>query len=155
MLVAQVGCREAGSFARHAGSVRYPCESAVHVFADGDEFHFGRDDALACIPELTHWMTGARAQWAAFFAGEMFKAVAAFGAARELFVTAREVAVVFRLHVAAFVFGDVVALQNPIATQRGDSIFDIAIKTGIAPHAARVVHAYRLIYLDFAVKTFR
>ena len=35
----------------------------THVFADGDELHLGRDDALARVPELSDRMTGAGTKW--------------------------------------------------------------------------------------------
>ena len=87
-----------------------------HVFADGDEFHLGRDDALARIPELRDGMAGAeRAERLAFRAGEMLEAIPALGLAGEFCVAAREVAVVLRFDLAAFVLGDVPSPRGSIS----------------------------------------
>ena len=82
------------------------------IFADGDEFHLGRDDALARIPELRDGMAGAGAERlrALFSAWEMVEAIPRSALAGEFFVAAREVAVVLRLHFAAVVLGDVPSL---------------------------------------------
>src|SRR4029077_17109571 len=55
MAMAEVVSREAGSFTGRAGTPRSPC------FSNGDEFHLGGDDALACIPKLGHGVTGTTA----------------------------------------------------------------------------------------------
>ena len=48
-------------------------------------------------------------------------------------------------------FFNIAALANPFRAQRRKSLCHIAVKIRIAPWAARVVHAHRLIDFDFTV----
>ena len=54
---------------------------AAQVFADGDEFHLGRDDALAGVVELSHRLAGAPEGLAACGgeAGEFDELIGALG----------------------------------------------------------------------------
>ena len=83
---------------------------------------------LTRIPELCDGVTCRSAKRFAVRAGLAFNAAKMFetifrslGAARILFVTAREVAVVFRFYIAAFVFARIAALPNPFRAQRGNA----------------------------------
>ena len=116
---------------------------AAHVFADGDVFHLGGDDALAGIPELGDGVAGAGAQRAAslaFEAGEFDEAVA-LGLAGVLGVFAGEVAVVLRFHFAAVVGLGVAAGGDPGQAERGQAFFGGAGELRVAPGAAAIVDA--------------
>ena len=83
------------------------------ILTDGNELHLGRDDPLSRIPELRDGMAGAGAEGLAFCALEVVEAILALGLAGEFFVAAREVAVVLRFDLAAFVLGDVPSPTDP------------------------------------------
>ena len=93
------------------------------VLADGDEFHLGRDDALAGVPELGDRVTFAGAQRLAALAeqaGEFDEAVL-LRLAGELGVLPGEIAVVHRLHFPPLVGRNVAAFQNPVPAQGGQA----------------------------------
>src|SRR5213593_3923758 len=81
------------------------------VFADGNEFHLGRDDALARIPELGDRMTLARAKRLALPACQSreFQEAIAPGLAGIFSVLAGKVTVVLRSHFASVVCLNVAA----------------------------------------------
>jgi hypothetical protein len=128
---------------------------AAHVFADGDEFHFGRNDALARVVELGDRCAFGRAQRLAAFggeAGEFLEAVGALGLRGVFGVFLGEVAVVLRLHRAALIFLDVVAGENPVAAEGGKALLHGAGEGGIAPRAGAVIDPDGVVFFDPAVE---
>ncbi len=109
-------CRRDAFSTCQAGRLTYG-DARRPILADGDKFHLRRDDALARIPELRDGMVGCGAERFAFRALEMVEAVLALGLAGEFFVAAREVAVVFRFDLAAFVLGHVPSPADPFLAQ--------------------------------------
>jgi hypothetical protein len=65
-----------------------------------------------------------------------------------------KIAVVLRADGTAVNFFDVVASANPFVAQRGQTLFDVSVKLRIAPRAARVVDAHRLVRLESTVEVF-
>src|SRR4030095_16209841 len=63
-----------------------------------------------------------------------------------------QISIIDRPNDSPFVFFHVAASANPFRAQRRQTLFDIAVKIGIGPWAARVVNAHRLVYFDFAVR---
>ncbi len=118
------------------------------VFADGDELHLRRHDALAGVPKLGDGMALRRAQrLAARGLREAVGAICGRGIAR---VGLREETVVARGDGAAVVFDHVGALQDPWLSQRRQALLDVAMESGIAPRPAGVVDADRVVRLDGA-----
>ena len=126
---------------------------AAHVFADGDEFHLGRDDALAGIPELGDGVAGGRAERLAAEAGKFEEAVA-LGLAGVFGVVAGEVAVVLWLDLAAFVFAHIGAGFDPLGAEGGEALGDIAIEILVAPRTRGVIDADGLVFFQRAVEAF-
>ena len=85
----------------------------------------------------------------------MLEAIAALGAAGEFFVAAREVAVVFRLDLAAFVLGHVPSPCDPLGAQRRETLRGIGRLLGVAPWPAAIVNADGLVRLQIAAEIFR
>ena len=125
------------------------------IFTDRNKLHLGGDDALTGVPELRDGMAGAGTERFAFRALEMVEAVFALGLAGEFFVAPREVAVVFRFDLAAIVLGNVPSPADPCLAQGRDTFARVAGKFRVAPWAAGVVDADRLVRLELAVEIFR
>ena len=85
----------------------------------------------------------------------MLEAISALGAAGEFFVAAREVAVVLRLDLAAFVLGDVPSPCDPFGAQRREALRGIGRLIGVAPRSAAIVNADRFVRLEVAAEIFR
>ena len=129
--------------------------SALHVFADGDEFHLGGDDALLGIPKLGDRMAGGFERAAAFaIEAREFDEAVTLGGAGELGVLATEVAVVLRLHFAAIVDDDVVASFDPSFAESGQAFGGVAFKRGIAPRAGAVIDTDGSVLFDLTVERF-
>ena len=149
-IIADVIVRKIADSGRIGGQAGRLCHP--HLLANRDEFHFGRDDAPARVPELGHGMAFGCPQGPPAMAlqtGKFHEAVL-FRLAGELGMFAGKIAVVLRLHVATVVFRHVAALQNPIASQRGQAFLGIAVETGIAPRSGAIIDAHRFIGLDGA-----
>lgn len=126
---------------------------APEVFADGDVFHFLGYNPLFGVPHLGDGVAVGRAQWEAAQSGIFFEAVFGgffFVVTRCVFVG--EVAVVFGLHIAAAVFFDVAAAEDPISAQGWEAFFDIAFEVGISPRAGSVVDADWFILFDPSIR---
>src|SRR4051812_31912886 len=85
----------------------------------------------------------------------MLEAILALGGAGELFVAAREVAIVLGLHFPAVVLGDVIPAADPIEAEWGKTFNRVKRHAWIAPRAAAIVDADRLVRLQFAAERFR
>ena len=120
---------------------------AAEVFADGDEFHLRRDDALPRIPKLRDRMPGAGAERAAALALEAgeFDEPIALGLAGVFGVFAAEVAVVLRQHFAAVVGFHVRAVRDPLRPRRRQAFIRGAGESRIAPRAGAIIDAHRLV----------
>ena len=66
-------------------------------------------------------MAGRSAKRLSFLTTKMFESVFAFSLRSELFVTACEVAVVFRFYITSFVLFRVAALADPFRAQSGNA----------------------------------
>jgi len=62
-----------------------------------------------------------------------------------------EVAVVFGFDVAAFVFFDVLAVENPLAAEGGEAFGDVAFEVGVSPRAGAVVDVDGIIFFDHSI----
>ncbi len=127
---------------------------AAHVFTDGDEFHFGRDDALAGVPKLCDRMAASGAQRFAPQPGESLLIVAP-RLAGKIPGHARMLTIVLGFDFAAFIFLHVAATLTPLAPQRGQALLEVSVERRIAPGAAAVIDTHRLVRLDLAVEGFR
>ncbi len=125
---------------------------AAQVLADRDEFHLGRHDALAGVPELGDRMVLAT-QGLPLEAGVFLELVPGGLVLVELAgVCLGEIAIVLGPGFAALVFLDVPAGQDPFAAQGRKALGHLALEVGIAPRAGTIVHADRRILLDPAVR---
>src|SRR5438093_13325407 len=61
----------------------------------------------------------------------------------------REISVINWPNESSFVFRHISACANPVRTQRWQALRDIAMKIGIAPRAARVVHAHWFVLENY------
>ena len=119
-----------------AGFGRAPLEAvrfAPHVFPNGDEFHLRRDDALAGVDQLRHHLAGPGA---------------------ERTVMRRRRSARFPRYRQARDFLDIAATQDPVAPQRRQAVFGVAVKGLVSPRAAAIVDADRFIGPGFAVEGF-
>src|SRR5438552_11475077 len=69
-------------------------------------------------------------------------------------VLSRQIPIIDRPYCAPSVFLDIAAGANPFLPQRRQTLFDITVKSRIAPRTTCVVNAHRLIALEPAVKIF-
>src|SRR5260370_31569500 len=67
----------------------------------------------------------------------------------------REKTIINRLNLSSIDFFHIPALANPFGAQRRKSLRDIAVKIGIAPGAAPVVHAHGIVYFDMTIHRLR
>src|SRR5262245_29718467 len=123
------------------------------VFADGDELHFGRDDSATGVMHLRYGVAGFRAQRLTSQTWKLFELASGLVSRVNGFFY-RAIAVVFWFDLAAFVLFHVAASDDPMAAQRGQSVAHLSVERGIAPRAASVVNANRIVDLDLAVETF-
>jgi len=72
--------------------------------------------------------------------------------ARILFSTDREIAVVFRLYIAALILFYVTASNNPTASKRRQTLANIATDSRIIPGPAVIVNSNWRVLLDRAIK---
>ena len=130
---------------------------AAHVFADRDELHLGRDDAVVGVPFLGDGIARGAQRLAALGgeAGELDELVGALRLRGKLGVLLRQVAVVLRLHFAAIVVLDIARFENPLAAQRGKAFFGGACESRIAPRAGAIIDADRIVFLDAAIERLR
>ncbi len=123
------------------------------VLADGNVFHLRRHDALLRIPQLRDRMSLARAQRLADQARVLHQAISRrLGLGCALHMNLRQIAVILGLHRPALVFLHIAALKDPIAPQRRQALLHVALERRIAPRAAAVVYAHRLVDLDLAIE---
>ncbi len=115
-------------FRRHViGNIRAPVIAVTGlwygftqlVFANSDEFHFGRDDARTCIGQLGHRIAGFRAQGARFY--RKFRDQ----------VIALDNPVIRRFDITALVFLDISTGHDPVAPQQCDALPDIDQDVGV------------------------
>src|SRR4030095_8965257 len=66
----------------------------------------------------------------------------------------RQIALLHRFNSPSVVLLNITALANPFRAQRRKSLLHITVKIRIAPWAACVVHAHRLVYFDFSIHGF-
>ena len=129
-----------GHFQQLAGALE------LHVFADGDELHLGRDDAGAGVLELRDDLAGLGAEDFVLAAVKELDRVApslGFGLRAVLL---GQITVVNGFDFPACYFFDVAALAYPIATDGGQTLRRVAVERGIAPRARRVVNAHGLVW---------
>src|SRR5213594_2050040 len=111
---------------------------ASKVLANGDELHLRRDDASSRVRQLSHSRTtrGFTRQppqsWKRF---QVHAALTLRG------VLEAQIAVIFRPHGTAFVFGRIAAVHNPFEAKRTQALAHVAKLVWIAPGPARVVDA--------------
>ncbi|MCG3163193.1 MAG: hypothetical protein JMDDDDMK_04576 [Acidobacteria bacterium] len=123
------------------------------VFTDGDEFHFGSDDAATSVMHLRDGVAGPGAQRLPAQSRKLFELASGFFACVSGFFN-RAVAVVFGFDRAAFVLFHVAASDDPLAAQGGQSVAHVALERGIAPRAACVVNADGIVDFNLAVEAF-
>src|SRR5881396_2111835 len=150
-IVAVVAGGVDAGFARAVWSagVSAPGYRASEIFANRDEFHLGRGDSLARIPKLGDRMIGGCAQWFAARGRAGSSECWAFRSDSRVLV--RQIAIINWPNDSSFDFVHISALQDPIAAQGRKPLYWIKRHAWVAPWAARVVHAYRLIDFDFTV----
>ncbi len=128
---------------------------ASEVFADGDEFHLGRDDAAARIMHLRHAGTWLRAQRRATQRGKIFEAIPFFFLPRLVGRIKSQIAIVDRLQLASLILLHIAARKNPMTTQRRQTFTHIAIDGRIAPWPTRVVNTHRRVLFERVVEVAR
>ena len=129
--------------------------SHSHVFADGNKFHFGRDDPGAGVGELSHDFTRlgteylSLGQCAAVEVERRFILTASVHDAAMLF---GEIPVINGSHRPSLILLHVAASANPLGAQRRQTFLDAALEPRIAPRATRVINAHGLVYFELAVE---
>src|SRR5262249_5661104 len=66
----------------------------------------------------------------------------------------RQPAIIYRLTFSSFVFFHIAAVANPFRAHRRQALFDIPMKIWVAPQAACIVNAHRLVHFNFTVHRF-
>ena len=107
---------------------------AAEIFADGDIFHLGRDDAFAGIVHLADIVAGPGAQRALDDVGEGFDALRTVGAGE---------AVVLGLDGAAVILLDIATAGDPFAAERGEAGHDVDAGGRIGVGAGAIIDAQR------------
>ena len=145
---------------------------APQIFTNRDEFHLGRDDALTGVVELSHSAAIAGPQWLAlqFRISNVECRMISVTSVRvrtsnfglrtsvplcRLGVRNGQVSIVDRRDRAPGGLFHIAAVANPFCPQCRQAFRYIDMLIGIAPRAARVVNADRLIHLDLAAHRFR
>ena len=108
---------------------------AAHVFADGDIFHFGRDDAAPGIGQLGDGGTGTGAKRGFDDVGEFGNVGLAAGDVDD--------AVILRLHLAAGVALHIAARFDPGGAQRRQAGGNVDPGAGIGVGAGGIIDAHR------------
>src|SRR6267378_5259254 len=109
MAVAQVVGGDSRRIAGHARRVRYPS-----IFTDRDELHLGCNDALTCVPELSHGVTGRSAKrLSAELGAWSLELRVSIALRRVLGVRNGEIAIIDRLNCSSLDSLDVAAVANP------------------------------------------
>src|SRR5262249_14120912 len=106
------------------------------VFADGDEFHFGRDHSLPRIMQLRDGAAMGRLARSPAHAGKQFEMMPALAL---LGVFETQKAVVLGTHPPAFIFDAIATIEHPSFAHWRQSHANITFNFGIAPRAARVI----------------
>ena len=130
---------------------------AAHVFADGNEFHLGRDDAFFGISKLGDHFAGLGLQGLALgIDGGLQRAEQTFTLGGGVFgVVFGEVAIVTRLDSAAFVGFHVTTTFDPRAAQGREARFHGALVIWVTPGAGGVINTDGSVFFDLAVETLR
>jgi hypothetical protein len=102
--------------------------------------------------ELCDVGTGFRTQRFAAEARKILEFAAAVGIGGGVRMDFAQVAVVFWANGTTGVFLDITAIQDPVATKRGETLADIAPNFRVVPGAACVINADRLVVFVGAVE---
>src|SRR5882724_6070858 len=120
------------------------------VFADGDEFHFRRDDAKSSVMHLRYTRAAFSAQRRPLKRGEAFQFTDVLYSC-SICCLKSKITVIDRACFTTFVFLDVTTPDNPFAPERRQSLGHVALKIRIAPGTARVVNANGRVFGQRAV----
>lgn len=124
---------------------------AAHVLANGDVFHLGGDNALIGIPFLSDGVAGGFERLA-LEAGVFLELVfGGFVLVVFLRVGVGEIAIIRCGDLAAIVFLDVIAVENPLAAHGRESLTNITFEIRITPWAGAVIDANGGVLLDSSI----
>src|ERR1700720_44079 len=126
----------------------------AEVFADGDEFHFRRNDAALRIMHLRHARAFLRAQGRAAQRRKILEASFRF-LTRLVGGVEGQIAVVDGFQSPAFIFFNVTTRYDPFVTQSGQTFAHVATNRGIAVRAAGVIDTHGRILFQFAGESAR
>ena len=114
---------------------------ASKILANGDELHLRRDDASSRVRQLSHSRTMRGFTRRTLQSWKRFQVHAALTLRGMRGVLEAQIAVIFRPHGTAFVFGRIAAVHNPFEAKRMQALAHVAKLVWIAPGPARVVDA--------------
>src|SRR6266576_1061730 len=120
------------------------------VFANGNEFHFRRDDAKSSVMHLRYTRAAFSTKRRPLKRGEVFQFTDVFYSC-SICCLKSKITVIDRACFTTFVFLDVTTPDNPIAPERRQSLGHVALKIRITPRTARVVNANGPIFRQGAV----
>src|SRR5438552_17033685 len=103
------------------------------ILANGDELHFGSDDALARVPELRHGMTRRSTQ--RFAARGRAGSNTRVAVARHGVLLGKKT-IVSRLDSAPVIFFHLAAVADPVRPPPWTTLGNVAVITAIAPRTA-------------------
>ena len=106
---------------------------STEVFPDGDEFHLRRDNALACIPELSDRMIDP-AERLPLQSGVFLQFVSGFLIFVEFAgMLIRDIPVIFRAVAAPLIFLNVTTCSDPLLPETRKALGHLAIEGGVSP----------------------
>src|SRR5262249_26891232 len=111
---------------------------AAEILTDCDEFHFRRHNSAPGVVQLGDRGTCPCPQRLAAEARKLFK-LALSDRPGELFGIFRQVAIVSRCDLAPLVLLDVAPSNYPIASERRQSVPDIALDRRVSPDTTRII----------------
>ena len=111
---------------------------AAEILASRDKLHFGCDNSLPRVMDLTD---GAAIRCLARSAANSRKDFQAVASRALLSVFVAEISVVFGLHITAGILDGIAALKNPGFAHRRQAAVNVALHLGVAPRTTRVVNA--------------
>src|SRR5688572_7631266 len=121
------------------------------VFANSNELHFRRNDALSRVVHLSHTTTRLCAQRGTAQSGKVFEATFIFVPCQIGGIKC-QITVINRFRFSTLILLHVVATYNPFTSQCGQTVPHIALKQRVAPWTTRVVNTHGRILFEGAIE---
>src|SRR5688572_6671240 len=121
------------------------------VFANSNELHFRRNDALSRVVHLSHATTRLCAQRGTAQSGKVFEAAFIFVPC-QIGGIKSQITIINGFRFATLILLHVVATHDPFTSQRGQAIPHIALKQRIAPWTTRIVTTHGGVLFEGAIE---